>query len=267
MRLQTAGHRIKTYFLTADDGALMRHAFHILLAASVVFVVIDWRELGLEASTTPAYDPTQPATDPILPPALTEGEPDASPAEITSSPETLKQAIRFELRPGGVLSADGAIDAGAAARFATEIEARGEYVKTVQLNSPGGSVTDALAMSKLIREKQIGTLVAKGGLCASSCPIVLSGGATRTVEADAVVGVHQVFNGSRDKLSPEVAMSQAQSTTADVSRHLEQMGIKSGLWLHALETPPDRLYYLTQKEMAEFALTTEAAPVASAETK
>jgi len=256
-RLRSAGHRIRTYLLAADDGTLMRHAFQALLVASIVFIVMDWRELGIAASVAPAYDPALPESQPILPPALTKGEPDASPAEITSSPETLKQAIRFELRPGGVLSAEGAIDAGAAARFAAEIEARGEYVKTVQLNSPGGSVTDALAMSKLIREKQIGTLVVKGGLCASSCPIILAGGATRTVEADAIVGVHQVFNGSRDKLSPEVAMSQAQSTTADVSRHLEQMGIKSSLWLHALETPPDRLYYLTQKEMAEFSLTTE----------
>ncbi len=264
MTLQTAGHRIKAYLLAADDGTLMRHAFQALLAASVVFIVIDWRELGLQASTAPIYDPASPASEPILPPALTEGEPDASPAEITASPETLKQPIRFELRPGGILSAEGAIEAGAAGRFAAEIEARGEYVKTVQLNSPGGSVDDALAMSRLIREKQLGTLVSTGALCASSCPIVLAGGAIRTVEKDAVVGVHQVFNGSKDRLSPELAMSQAQRTTAGVSRHLEEMGIKSGLWLHALETPPDRLYYLTAEEMKAFSLVTESAAVAKA---
>ncbi|MNL66594.1 hypothetical protein D3C87_1910870 [compost metagenome] len=52
-------------------------------------------------------------------------------------------------------------------------------------------------------------------------------------------------------------MSSAQSTTARVARHLEEMGIGSGLWLHALETPPDRLYYLTEKEMADFKLVTQ----------
>jgi hypothetical protein len=63
-------------------------------------------------------------------------------------------------------------------------------------------------------------------------------------------------------------MSDAQKTTADVSRHLEQMGIKSGVWLHALETPPDRLYYLTPQEMKQFALTTDgAAPVAEVKKK
>ena len=43
------------------------------------------------------------------------------------------------------------------------------------------------------------------------------------------------------------------------ARHLQEMWIEAGLWLHALETPPDRLYYLTPKEMTEFKLTTAAA--------
>ena len=52
--------------------------------------------------------------------------------------------------------------------------------------------------------------------------------------------------------------------TADVSRHLEEMGVKSGVWLHALETPPDRLYYLTPEEMKAFALVTDGTGVAEA---
>lgn len=85
----------------------------------------------------------------------------------------------------------------------------------------------------------------------------MAGGVIREAEQGAVIGVHQIFNGSKEKLSAEQAMSEAQRTTADVSRHLEQMGIKSGVWLHALETPPDRLYYLTAEEMKDFALVTD----------
>lgn len=254
--MASAAGRLKSYALHMDDGRLMRHAFHILLAAALVFVVIDYREISAENATIPGFDPAQPQTDPILPPALTEGEPDASPSEIKTSPEQLKQAIRFDLKPGGILSAQGAIDVGAAARFQTEIEARGEYVKTVALDSPGGSVGDALAMSKLIRDRKLDTQVVAGALCASSCPIILAGGVKRQVDKAAVVGVHQVFNGSTEKLSPEVAMSQAQKTTADVTRHLTEMGIKPGLWLHAMETPPDRLYYLSEKDLRDVALVT-----------
>lgn len=258
MRLETAGQRLKDYVLSADDGTLMRHAFHALLAAAVVFVIIDWREIGAANAELPGYDPMQPETLPILPPALTEGEPQNAPADIRTDPDVLKQAIRFELQRGGVLLAQGAIEPGAAGRFEMELSERGEYVKTVSLDSPGGAVGDALAMSKLIRDRKIGTRVAAGALCVSSCPIIFAGGVTREAEKGAVIGVHQVFNGTKEKLTPERAMSEAQGTTADITRHLDAMGIKPALWQHALETTPDRLYYLTPDEMKEYALTTAA---------
>lgn len=267
-RLEGLGQRLKTGLRAADDGTLMRHAFQALLAMAAVFIVIDWNELSAANRELSGFDTMQPEAVPILPPALSDGEPQNAPSDVTTDPETLKRAIRFELQPGGILSAQGSIEPGAAERFATEIEARGEYVKTVLLDSPGGAVGDALAISKLIREKKLGTKVASGALCASSCPIIMAGGVVREAEKGAVIGVHQIFNGSREKLSAERAMSEAQRTTADVSRHLEEMGIKSGVWLHALETPPDRLYYLTAEEMKEFALTTDGGtPVAEAKKK
>ena len=82
-----------------------------------------------------------------------------------------------------------------------------------------------------------------------------------------MIGVHQVFNGTKEKLSPERAMSDAQRTTADVTRHLDAMGIKPGLWIHAMETPPDRLYYLKPAEMKDFALVTTPEKVSAAAAK
>ena len=258
--------KIKAYTLKADDGTLMRHAFQILLAATLVFVIIDFRDIEAARALAP-FDPQAPGATPILPPALTEGEPEAPPSEITTDGEQLKNAIRFDLLPGGILKAQGAIDPGAATRFAAEVEARGEYVKTVVLDSPGGSVGDALAMSKLIRERQLDTRVKKGALCASSCPIVFAGGVERGAEKGAVIGVHQIFNGSTTRLSPEEAMSQAQRTTAEVTRHLEAMGVKPGLWRRAMETPPDRLFYLSAREMEADALTTPPPPKPVAATR
>jgi hypothetical protein len=256
--------RIGEAIRRADDGVLMRAAFYIMLGVAAVFLVIDIRDMTSANATLPGYDPMR-EDQPVLPPALTEGVPAAPPVQPASSPEVLRQAIKFELRTGGVLLAEGAIEPGAATRFAAEIEARGEYVKTISLNSPGGSVEDAIAMSKLIREKKLDTKVTSKALCASSCPIVFAGGTARTAEKDAVIGVHQVFNGGKDRPTAEQAMSSAQATTARVARHLDEMGIGAGLWFHALETPPDRLYYLTPKEMGEFKLTTE--PLATARKK
>ena len=52
-------------------------------------------------------------------------------------------------------------------------------------------------------------------------------------------------------------MSDAQSTTADIISHLTKTGVDPALWLHALETPPDRLYYFKPEEMTRLNLVTE----------
>lgn len=261
MKPSSLFQRLKAAFLSADDGLLMRGAFFGLLAAAGAFLFVDLREMSLANAALPGHDPM--TTDaPVLPPALTDGVPQAPPVEPETSREILRQPMRFELLPGGLLQAEGAIDLGSATRFAEEIGARGEYVKAVLLNSPGGSVEDALAMSRLIREKGLNTRVATKALCASSCPLIFAGGVAREAEENAILGVHQVFNAGEERPSPEQAMSEAQRTTARIARHLDEMGIGDGLWIHALETPPDRLYYLTPQEMVEFKLIT--APVTTA---
>lgn len=261
MRPSSLASHLKKAVLTADDGLLMRGAFFGLLAAACTFLFTDLREMSLASASLPGHDPMK--TDaPVLPPALTDGVPQAPPIDPETPSEVLRQPIRFDLLPGGVLKAEGSIDVGAADRFAAEISARGEYVKTVSLNSPGGSVDDALAMSALIREKRLNTIVGTRAVCVSSCPLVFAGGIAREAEKDAILGVHQVFNAGRDKPSADQAMSAGQRTTARIARHLDEMGVGNGLWIHALETPPDRLYYLTPQEMVDYKLVT--APVATA---
>jgi hypothetical protein len=247
--------RAGAFFSNLDDGTMLRWLFRAILVGSAVVLALDLNEIRRsEADAAPYGDDVFEA--PILPPSLSDGAPEAPPFDIRSQPETLKQPARFDLLPGGVLKIEGAFDVGAASRFAAEIEERGEYVTMIELNSPGGSVDDALAISTLIREKGYDTRITEGALCASSCPIVMAGGVGRMAQEGAVVGVHQVYGVGGDVASAARAMSQAQVTTARVSRHLAEMGIANGLWLHALETPPDRLYYLSQDEMREFTLVT-----------
>ncbi len=51
-------------------------------------------------------------------------------------------------------------------------------------------------------------------------------------------------------------MADAQMTTARIARHLAGMGVDAGLWLHALDTPPRALYYLSSDEQARYRLVT-----------
>ena len=52
--------------------------------------------------------------------------------------------MTFELVGGGKLMATGTITPGISEAFAAEVKRRGDYIRTVAPNSPGGSVTDAL---------------------------------------------------------------------------------------------------------------------------
>ncbi|TBN14896.1 hypothetical protein EYC79_07730 [Agrobacterium cavarae] len=250
--------------ISLDDGILMRGVFYLLLAAAATFLVIDVKEINEAEAARPSLEPL-PELPTFLPPKGPPGVPGAPPVQPSSPEEVLRRPLTFNLVPGGVLHVEGTIDPGAAERFSREIEARGEYIKIVSLDSPGGSVDDALAMAKLIRDKAIATKVGKRALCASSCPLVFAGGVTRSAENGAVVGVHQIFNAGIDRGSPEQAMSSAQAITAQVTRHLNEMGIGAGLWIHALETAPNQLYYLTPAEMSKYRLTTEATGVVGAD--
>lgn len=242
---------------SVEDGAILRVAFFALLIGTASVLYVDYRELTANEGAALAM----PAR-PILPPAL-DG-PDQGPMPgITTAPEVLEQPLEIALGSNGELHLTGTIDPGSAERFAAEIAARGEYVQTVVLDSPGGSVVDALAIGSLIHEAGLDTKVSAGSLCASSCPIVLASGAERLASPDAAIGVHQIYAAalSADPQSAlrvaGTAMSDAQSTTARILAHLTQTGVDPALWLHALETPPERLYYFTPEEMTRLRLVTE----------
>jgi hypothetical protein len=240
-----------------EDWVVVRTTFFAMLAGTAAVLYIDYTELNDVAALGVVPD------QPVLP-AFDPDSPDTPPGPAVTTDRALLDApLTVALKSGGILEVTGTIDLGSSERFAAEVEARGEYIEVVALNSPGGSVNDAIAIGSLIREKGYTTSVATGALCASSCPLILASGAKRVVEREAAVGVHQIY--ARVALgdlptgvkAAGEAMSDAQKTTAVITRHLGAMGVDPALWLHALETPPTRLYYLSPEEMAEYHLTTE----------
>lgn len=240
-----------------DDGNILRVAFFALLAGTASVLYVDFRELTANEGAALAVP-----LRPILPPFNPDGPAESGAPDVTTSPDELEQPLQITLVPGGELRLAGAIDVGSADRFAAEIAARGEYVQTVVLDSPGGSVVDALAIGSLIHEKGLATKVAAGSLCASSCPIVFASGKERIASPKAAIGVHQIYAAALSG-DPQnalrvagTAMSDAQSATARILSHLTMTGVDPGLWLHALETPPDRLYYFKPEEMTRLNLVT-----------
>ncbi|MEQ1943577.1 hypothetical protein ABMA32_14285 [Mesorhizobium sp. VNQ89] len=258
------------YVARFDDAELVRSAFIGMLVGAVAVVAFDLRDMAAEEGwfTRETFMTVAMPAEPVLAPAVqtdVPSRPEDKRRVVTAGDELLNQPMTFTLASRGVLLAEGTIDSGAVSRLAAELEARGEYVRVVSLNSPGGALEDAMAMAKLIRDKGVSTEVVDGALCASSCPLVLAGGLERTVAPKAAVGVHQFYVATKAEVAPAQVMADAQMTTARISRHLIDMDIDPALWLHALDTPPQALYYFSPEEMARYRLVT--APVGSAQTQ
>ncbi len=243
------------------EAVLLRLVFVGLLALTATVL---GRDLLEQLDGAPLFAPEAPPeiVQPYLPSAR-PGEADPGRRTGTTPEDRLRAPMALELVAGGRLTAVGTITPGTAERFAQELARRGDYVETVVLDSPGGSVQDALAMSRMIRERELSTLVEDGGLCASSCPLVLAGGAERRAGREAAVGVHQISAVRTGGIvlpgAAEPEMVRAQRVSAEIQRHLVEMGVEPAVWVHAMETPPEEMYYFTPEERAAMKL---AAPVA-----
>ncbi len=239
---------------TPDDDVL-RWLYRGLLAATVAVVALDYADLQ---KTSPPSDPVR-----SLPPSSRRhsrcrreniGGGRAVPLRLPDA--ALREKMTFELVDDGRLMATGAINFGTADQFAGEVAKRGSYIKTVVLRSPGGSVRDALAMGRLIRDKKFSTEVEGGRYCASSCPLVFAGGVERRAASNSAIGVHEVAAVGGDNLSAAASMQDAQQISAECQHYLRDMGIDLGVWIHAMETPREELYYFQPAELLALKLAT-----------
>ena len=257
--------RFHAWLAGNPDESMLRFIFRAVVAATLAALALDLATMnGLLTSDDIALTPAEireqpgfglPAMPAILAPWLPGGDRRLAPLPQTDG--ALRKPMSFELVGGGKLLATGTISPGISEAFATEIARRGDYVKTVVLNSPGGSVGDALAMGRLIREKKLATEVEAGKYCASSCPLVFFGGIERRAGDKAAIGVHQVFAMSAsDPSAPRDDMSDAQRISARCQRYLADMGINLQVWVHAMETPKDRLFIFKPDELKSLNIVT-----------
>lgn len=196
----------------------------------------------------PADWPTSPGNNPSRPfPAV-----DDMPSRLLFTPA--------EVDGQQVAAVTGAIRAGDAARFAEWLAGLETKPVRLYLNSPGGSVSDALAIGRAIREAEIETAISAGDICLSACPYVLSGGTARQVSEGGAVGVHQHYFDANTVLPAFVAVEDIQRGQAMVVDYLSEMGIDLRLMRHSLATPPNDIYILLPDELTEYALATEILP-------
>jgi hypothetical protein len=228
-----------------------RALFAVTILASLAGLMIaglmparaeDYLQFGPAPTTGPKETPSdRPAARKAQPPKSTQPKPEtaqkaapkptpgkATPA--TGIPKPGEAPMRVVLVRDGTpgcqptcaewISAEGYIDKTAVPQFRKVLKELGTKKLPILVDSPGGSVDDALAIGRLIRAKGLDVVVTKTKFkpgvagngdvltgergasygapeafiskCASSCAFILAAGTRRFVGAHAHVGVHQL---------------------------------------------------------------------------
>lgn len=179
-------------------------------------------------------------------------------------PKTMPDRLEFSQHTvpdfGEVMLLNGTIKQGDADRFAAHLDATGAP-DFIALNSPGGVVEEALAVGRLVREREVDTVVLAGLFCISACPYILAGGVERTVSHDGAVGLHQHYYDANSLLPAFLAVRDVQYGQGRTMEYLIEMGIEPGVMLHSLQTPPRRIYVLNKEELENSKMATNVIDV------
>ncbi len=271
----SAGRRFaRPWFTWPSETFALKWLFRSMLIACAAFLVYDFQIITEQANTPlpGSREQGRPVTmrpprpddhvRPYLPLSRPTLQRSKSPPRMPGwanppSSALMAKPMAFRRGPKGSASAVGRIEPGTGAAFAIFLAVQSGEIKRLYLHSPGGSVRDALQMSRALRKAKIEAVVPRNAYCASSCPIVLSGGAERRVSRKAWVGVHQIFAATKMPGGLAEGMSQGQSVTAQVQDHFDKMGIDLRAWVHALKTPPQQLYVFTPEQLRQYKLATK----------
>lgn len=124
---------------------------------------------------------------------------------------------------------------------------RNHEIDTIVLLSPGGSIWEGLTIAGMIFDKQLTTLIPRGGSCTSACAFMFFAGNKRHV--DGRLGVHQFYSMEGEK-SDKINKIQfgSQFTTSEIIGFLNEFG-----------TPPfvfekmfaqQEMYFFSDNELA-----------------
>jgi hypothetical protein len=186
------------------------------------------------------------------------------------------------------IAAEGKIDIGAADRFRQLLRKLGDRRPPIYLHSPGGKLTGAMELGRLIRDKKFETSVghtvplgcgsdkqsanscaaqkragqaveaeisAKDYACNSGCVYALAGGAVRLVPPWIKLGIHDMGVDSDSRVPRGVSLTEAMRLFhGRLRNYLRAMGIDDALFSASLATPFESVRFLQRDEIARFGI-------------
>jgi hypothetical protein len=121
-------------------------------------------------------------------------------------------------------------------------------VRVIHLNSPGGRLSEGIALETLIRRHRLITYTSTQ--CASACTLAFLGGRERWVGPTAVLGFH------RGGHYPGETRAENERSQAVYEAELRQAGVAPDFVAKVMATPYDRLWEPTPDELLESGVAT-----------
>lgn len=229
-------------------GALI---FQVGIAAMLVL-----GDMQQASFTLPGFGPTAPRlTEPVGPGdqrRLFRPDRDRPATRPARDPGDMPSRLVLSAIEGTTYRLEGTVAEGDGGRIIKLLREARPRPEQLVLQSPGGSVGDALVLGRHLREEGIETRMLEGEYCFSACPYILAGGAARDIPDSALVGVHQHYFGESTILPASFAVEDIQAGQGAVMIYLDAMGIDPLVMHHALTTPPDEIYILLPEELRDY---------------
>jgi ATP-dependent protease ClpP protease subunit len=166
----------------------------------------------------------------------------------------------------------GEIDASAVDKIRTMVadvrksadrEKKQVHPFSIELNSPGGSVTAAIALGKLLRREGLGVTIAGAfppfppGSCNSACVLVFAGAVHRSFnQSTSRLGIHRPYlDVPQQEVSPERVREIYRQVLRDVRTYLQEMNVSEQLAEAMFRIEPEKLRFLTESNAAAYGLT------------
>jgi hypothetical protein len=176
------------------------------------------------------------------------------------------EPMRVRLLSGKIV-AEGEIRADTPAQFRKVISQLNGRKRPIVITSPGGRLSAALTIGRMIRKARLDVTVS--GTCTSACPFVLVGGVERRAELDAVVGVHRALmirsgraeaNGNGQQLlkNSKATAKQFRLMRARLRAYLGEMGVSPELVGEMDKASPFEMNVLSAQRLEELKLVTVA---------
>jgi hypothetical protein len=171
-------------------------------------------------------------------------------AEIAAGDSALGPHQFRVLASGELLEFTGGIKFGVAKELEGFLKAMPE-VKTVRLDSMGGRIREAQAMSDLIKARGLSTMVEKQ--CLSACTIVFLGGKDRIILSDARLGFHQPsYRG--------ITSAERSRTIAIEEERLQNLGLTRAFAERANTAEPNAMWFPDHAELLREHVATQVLP-------